>query len=59
MALNGSDHYRMKTNATRRLDKLGIAYELREYEVDLEDLGATKVASRVGLSAHQPGLCQA
>jgi hypothetical protein len=28
----------MKTNATRQLDKLGIAYELREYEVDSDCL---------------------
>ena len=43
----------MKTNATRQLDELGIAYELRDYEVDLEDLGALKVASQIGLPAAQ------
>jgi Cys-tRNA(Pro)/Cys-tRNA(Cys) deacylase len=43
----------MKTNATRQLDKLGIAYELRDYEVDLEDLGALKVAGQIGLPANQ------
>lgn len=43
----------MKTNATRQLDQLGIAYELRDYEVDLEDLGAVKVASQIGLPAAQ------
>jgi Cys-tRNA(Pro)/Cys-tRNA(Cys) deacylase len=32
----------MKTNAVRVLEKLGIAYELREYEVDPDDLGAEK-----------------
>jgi len=34
----------MKTNATRILDKLGIAYETRSYDVDPDDLGAEKVA---------------
>jgi Cys-tRNA(Pro)/Cys-tRNA(Cys) deacylase len=43
----------MKTNATRQLDKLGIHYELREYEVDPEDLSAIKVAAQVGLPADQ------
>jgi Cys-tRNA(Pro)/Cys-tRNA(Cys) deacylase len=43
----------VKTNATRQLDKLGIAYELRDYEVDLDDLSAPKVASAVGLPASQ------
>jgi Cys-tRNA(Pro)/Cys-tRNA(Cys) deacylase len=43
----------LKTNATRQLDQLGIAYELRDYEVDLEDLGAVKVASQIGLPAAQ------
>lgn len=40
---------RMKTNATRQLDKLGIAYELRDYEVDPNDLGALKVSSLIEL----------
>jgi Cys-tRNA(Pro)/Cys-tRNA(Cys) deacylase len=43
----------MKTNATRQLDKLGIAYELRQYEVDPEDLSAIKVAGQIGLPANQ------
>jgi Cys-tRNA(Pro)/Cys-tRNA(Cys) deacylase len=43
----------MKTNATRQLDKLGIAYQLREYEVDPDDLSAVKVASQIGLPANQ------
>lgn len=43
----------MKTNATRQLDRLDIAYELREYEVDLADLGASKVASQIGLPTNQ------
>jgi Cys-tRNA(Pro)/Cys-tRNA(Cys) deacylase len=43
----------MKTNATRQLDKLGVHYELREYEVNPEDLSAIKVAAQVGLPAEQ------
>ncbi|MFO0722904.1 MAG: Cys-tRNA(Pro) deacylase [Myxococcota bacterium] len=43
----------MKTNASRILDELGIAHELREYPVDLEDLRAETVAEKVGLPAEQ------
>ncbi|MDC0714911.1 Cys-tRNA(Pro) deacylase [Stigmatella sp. ncwal1] len=43
----------MKTNAARLLDTLGVAYELREYEVDPEDLSAETVAAKVGLPAEQ------
>lgn len=43
----------MKTNAVRALDRLGVAYELREYEVDPEDLRAESVAAKVGLPAEQ------
>jgi Cys-tRNA(Pro)/Cys-tRNA(Cys) deacylase len=43
----------MKTNAARALDKLGIAYEVREYEVDPEDLSAEKVAAAIGLPLSQ------
>ena len=43
----------MKTNATRQLDKLAIPYELCGYAVDLDDLGALKVASQIGLPAAQ------
>ena len=43
----------MKTNAVRILDTLGIAYELRNYEVDESDLSATTVALKVGLPAEQ------
>ncbi|QHN03841.1 Cys-tRNA(Pro) deacylase [Granulicella sp. WH15] len=42
-----------KTNAARLLDSLGLPYELRPYEVDLEDLSATNVASKIGLPAEQ------
>jgi Cys-tRNA(Pro)/Cys-tRNA(Cys) deacylase len=43
----------VKTNAARILDSLGIAYELRGYEVDEEDLSAESVAQKVGLPAEQ------
>ncbi len=43
----------MKTNAARQLENLGITYELREYEVDPNDLSAPKVASQIGLPANQ------
>lgn len=43
----------MKTNAARLLDGLGISYELREYEVDPDDLAAETVARKVGLPAEQ------
>lgn len=43
----------MKTNATRLLDTAGVAYELRDYEVDPDDLSAGKVAGQIGLPAHQ------
>ncbi len=42
-----------KTNAVRVLDQLGIPYELREYEVDPEDLAAETVAAKVGLPPEQ------
>ena len=43
----------MKTNAARMLDRLGIVYELRSYDVDPDDLKAETVARKVGLSAGQ------
>ena len=43
----------MKTNAARALDSLGIRYELREYEVDPNDLAAESVAAKIGLPAGQ------
>jgi len=42
-----------KTNAVRLLDQLGIGYELREYEVDPNDLAAESVAAKIGLPAEQ------
>ena len=43
----------MKTNAARLLDALHIAYELREYEVDPDDLAAETVAAKIGMPAEQ------
>jgi Cys-tRNA(Pro)/Cys-tRNA(Cys) deacylase len=43
----------MKTNAARILEALGIAHELREYEVDEQDLSAESVARKVGLPPEQ------
>jgi Cys-tRNA(Pro)/Cys-tRNA(Cys) deacylase len=43
----------MKTNAARFLDSLGIEYEVREYEVDENDLTAESVARKVGLPPEQ------
>lgn len=42
-----------KTNAARALDALGIAYELREYAVDPNDLAAESVAAKIGMPAEQ------
>ena len=42
-----------KTNAARLLDSLGIAYELRAYEVDPNDLTAISVALKIGLPPEQ------
>lgn len=42
-----------KTNAMRLLDQLGIAYEVREYEVDESDLSAETVARKIGLPEEQ------
>jgi Cys-tRNA(Pro)/Cys-tRNA(Cys) deacylase len=42
-----------KTNAARLLDQIGIQYELREYEVDPNDLAAETVAAKIGMPAEQ------
>jgi Cys-tRNA(Pro)/Cys-tRNA(Cys) deacylase len=42
-----------KTNACRILDGLGVKYELREYEVDPDDLSAENVAAKVGMPPEQ------
>ncbi len=42
-----------KTNAVRLLEQLGITYQLREYEVDPEDLAAETVAAKIGMPPEQ------
>ena len=43
----------MKTNAARILDGLAIAYELREYEVDPQNLDGETVARKIGMAPEQ------
>jgi Cys-tRNA(Pro)/Cys-tRNA(Cys) deacylase len=43
----------MKTNAMRALDREGVPYETREYEVDESDLSAETVAGKVGFPVEQ------
>jgi Cys-tRNA(Pro)/Cys-tRNA(Cys) deacylase len=43
----------MKTNAVRLLDALGVSYQLREYEVDPQDLTAESVAGKIGMPVAQ------
>ena len=42
-----------KTNAVRILEQAGIAYELREYVVDEDDLSAPHVAEAIGMPPEQ------
>jgi len=43
----------IKTNAVRVLDRLGISYELRQYEVEPDDLSAGTVAAKIGIPPEQ------
>ena len=43
----------MKTNGARFLETLGIPFELREYEVDPDDLTAISVAKKIGMPPEQ------
>ena len=43
----------MKTNAVRLLESLGVSYELRDYEVDPNDLAAETVAAKIGFPPEQ------
>jgi Cys-tRNA(Pro)/Cys-tRNA(Cys) deacylase len=43
----------MKTNAVRLLERLGLNFELREYEVDPDDLAAETVARKIGMPLEQ------
>ncbi len=42
-----------KTNAVRLLERLGVPYDLREYEVDPDDLAAETVARKIGMPPEQ------
>ena len=43
----------MKTNGARFLESLGIPFELRDYEVDPNDLSAITVAKKIGMPPEQ------
>ena len=43
----------MKTNGARFLESLAIPFELREYEVDPNDLSAISVANKIGMPPEQ------
>ena len=43
----------MKTNGARFLESLKIPFELREYDVDPEDLSAISVAKKIGMPPEQ------
>ncbi|HEY1768025.1 MAG TPA: Cys-tRNA(Pro) deacylase [Terracidiphilus sp.] len=43
----------MKTNGARLLESLNIPFELREYDVDPDDLSALGVARKIGMPAEQ------
>jgi Cys-tRNA(Pro)/Cys-tRNA(Cys) deacylase len=43
----------MKTNGARYLESLGISFELREYEVDPNDLTAITVAKKIDMPPEQ------
>jgi Cys-tRNA(Pro)/Cys-tRNA(Cys) deacylase len=43
----------MKTNAVRLLDALKVRYQLREYQVDPDDLAAETVAAQIGFPPEQ------
>ena len=44
----GSSKGVKKTNAARRLDELGVAYELIGFDFDEHDLSAERAASDIG-----------
>ncbi len=43
----------IKTNACRILDTLGVKYELREYQIDPDDLAAESVAAKISFPPDQ------
>jgi Cys-tRNA(Pro)/Cys-tRNA(Cys) deacylase len=40
----------IKTNAIRALDRAGIAYELRTYDIDEADLSAERASAKLGMA---------
>ena len=42
-----------KTNAVRLLERRGVSFELRAYEVDPDDMSAETVARKVGMPSEQ------
>ena len=53
LTYNQCSQIEMKTNAARALDERKISYELRDYEVDLDDLSAESVARKIGMDPQQ------
>lgn len=49
----GKKSHSAKTNAARLLDRARLAYELRGYQVDEDDLSAPRVAAAIGLPPAQ------
>jgi Cys-tRNA(Pro)/Cys-tRNA(Cys) deacylase len=47
--MSGSSREIKKTNAARRLDELGVPYELLHFDVSEDDLSAERAAADVGL----------
>lgn len=43
----------MKTNGARFLESLGIGFEIREYEIDPDDLSAITVAKKIAMPPEQ------
>ena len=43
----------MKTNAVRLLEAMRVPFELRAYDVDLDDLTAETVADKIGMPSEQ------
>lgn len=39
-----------KTNAVRALDRAGVTYELRAYEIDASDLSAERASAKLGMA---------
>jgi Cys-tRNA(Pro)/Cys-tRNA(Cys) deacylase len=52
-ATQAKSQTRSKTNAARYLDSLGIAYELRDYDLGEEEFSAIAVAEKIGIPPEQ------